>query len=223
MIYVKAINGLYRVWREGQEARPFTYRRDAVEAARLEAQPGEEIDDAIVSNLPVLLIRSLLDRLGARLFVETGTAWGDTAELAAPLVDRLWTIEKSEAQYRAARKRLRPYPRVACLRGDSAECLAKLIEDGLLAEPFVAWHDAHYSGGGTAGADDECPLLRELAALAPVRCPCALVIDDARLFSGTVETPHPEHWPTVAQIEAAVPWPSVTFEVVGDQIVIVKE
>jgi hypothetical protein len=64
----------------------------------------------------------------------------------------------------------------------------------------VVWLDGHWSGGHTAGAGDECPLLEELSCLKD-REQDLILIDDARLFLCAPPRPHaPSQWPTISDL-----------------------
>ena len=71
--------------------------------------------------------------------------------------------------------------------------------------PAIVWHDAHWCGGPSAGIGDECPLLGEIAALAPAWERLYVLVDDARYF---LAPPPAEHdaaqWPSLAQVVSAV-------------------
>jgi len=67
------------------------------------------------------------------------------------------------------------------------------------------WLDSHWFGAETAGENDQCPLLGELACLSE-RHQDIILIDDARLFLAAPPMPHnPAQWPTIADIVMALP------------------
>ena len=69
---------------------------------------------------------------------------------------------------------------------------------------IVFWLDGHWSGGVTAGEDDECPLLDELGAIKHRRGDI-IMIDDARLFLAAPPISFdPSQWPTVFEIAEAL-------------------
>ena len=149
-------------------------------------------------GLPPELARAARRAVGAHTLVETGTFLGASAALAAEMFKRVVTIEKDPGLYAAAREGNRDLQNVEWVLGDSRDVLRQLD----LSTPTVFWLDGHWSGGDTAGEDDECPLLDELALIGPAH---AILIDDARLF---VEPPPPPHdpgaWPTLEQVIAAL-------------------
>lgn len=147
-------------------------------------------------------VLALRDAFDIRCFVETGTYHGETAVWAAAQFDRVYTIELSEELYARSGALLDGMPNVTRLLGDTRTHLARLAPD---LPPSIVWLDAHWSGTGTAGAGDECPLLDELAALRPALASLYVLIDDARMFLGP---PHPLHdptqWPTMEVITRAL-------------------
>jgi hypothetical protein len=151
-------------------------------------------------GVPLPLAMALRNRLHLRVAVETGTFRGDSAAALAPLFEQVVTIERSPELAAAAASRLRPFPNVTVIGGRSAEEILRL--GATLSRPFLAWLDAHWCTGGT-GTDDECPVLREIAALplAPAAAGSCLLIDDARLFQGPPPPPH-DHaaWPPLMDV-----------------------
>jgi hypothetical protein len=80
------------------------------------------------------------------------------------------------------------------------------------------WLDAHWSGGTTAGENDECPLLAELDAIGEGKfAQPVIIIDDARLFLSPPPPPHKwEQWPDIGTVLAAL-------ERCGDFYVVIKD
>lgn len=178
----------------------------------------------VETNLDPALCNALQTRFGLRYFVETGTFWGSTTQRMAKQFERLWTIELFGAQYYRARERLKSLEHVQCIFGNSPEELLEIIPQ--LDKPTMFWLDAHYSGGGTAKGDKECPLMEELEAIGRIG-QHVILIDDARMF---FETPDPNthdasDWPRFADIKRLVDkWePAPHVQVVGDVIVITPE
>jgi len=134
--------------------------------------------------------------------IETGTFEGDMIEAQREKYARIVTIEVADGLYAAAEKRFAPFPHISVLHGDSSEVLPKAF--GLCQGAAVFWLDGHYSGGVTAGAEKEPPILRELAMIADRgESGDVILIDDARLFGwrqgypriGTVQKFARQHWP----------------------------
>lgn len=156
-------------------------------------------------GLPPKLARAARRAVGARTLVETGTNVGNSAARAAPLFERVVTIERDPTLHATARSRHADLRNVEWVLGDSREVLPQLD----LSEPTVFWLDGHWSAGDTAGEGDECPLLEELATIGPQH---AILIDDARLFVEPPPPPHdPSQWPTLEQVIAALDNREVTI------------
>ena len=66
------------------------------------------------------------------------------------------------------------------------------------------WLDGHWSGGMTAGSDDECPLLDELETIKH-RHNDIIMMDDACLFLAAPPAGFdPDQWPSVFDIAKAL-------------------
>jgi len=129
-------------------------------------------------------VRAVLNsarRHNIHVLVETGTCLGEMVRKCRRRFQRIYTIELSEQLAAEAAKRLANYSHVEVLQGDSADLLPQVVAQ--LNEPAVFWLDAHYSGGMTAKGVTECPLERELRAIAlGGRRHHVILIDDARLM-----------------------------------------
>jgi hypothetical protein len=158
---------------------------------------------AVHFGVPESLALFLKDRLRLDTFVETGTYGGGTASWAARHFTAVHSIEASEKYWRDARTRYGSLHNIDFIHGHSPTALAALIPR--LARPLF-WLDAHWCGGETAGAEAECPLIEEIAAIAAARLPDPVIlIDDARLFLEPPPAPHRwEEWPDLAAVVAAL-------------------
>jgi hypothetical protein len=151
-----------------------------------------------VGSLPDQLVASLQRQCGLVRAVETGTFQGGGARQLAERFPEVLTIELSPEIQREAAARLADVPTVSSLLGDSREVLAGLANPRL---PTLYWLDGHWSGGITAGEGMECPLLDEIAAIAPGHPDDCILIDDARLFVASPPPPHdPAQWPTLMEV-----------------------
>jgi hypothetical protein len=140
----------------------------------------------------------------SKVFIETGTLHGGTTRWAANHFDSVHTIERAENLYDLHSSELAQIPAVTPHLGDSRQILPHILAQ-MGQQRCVFWLDGHWSGGETAGAEDECPLLDELACLSG-RQDDIILIDDARLFLCVPPQPHnPAQWPTIAEIISALP------------------
>jgi hypothetical protein len=158
---------------------------------------------------------------GLRRAVETGTYLGDTARALSTVFPAVVTIELSTALYRAAAVALADVPTIRAVHGHSALMLRDLRDPEV---PTLFFLDGHWSGGATAGVDDECPVLEELEALAGGHPDDCLIIDDARLFASAPPPPHnPVTWPTLVEVFDAIRghWPEHFVTLIADQVIAV--
>jgi hypothetical protein len=173
--------------------------------------------------LPHQLARDLRDRLGLVRAIETGTYKGGSARTLASIFPDVVTIELDHALHARAVERLAGIPAITAVQGSSRDRLAPLVDGD---RPTLYWLDGHWSGGVTAGEDDECPVLDELEAVAAGHPDDCVLIDDARLFVAPPPPPHkPEQWPSLDEIEAAIrrARPEHHVVVVHDIVVAVPE
>jgi hypothetical protein len=174
-------------------------------------------------NIPVELALRLKKFGNIENFIETGTYEGATTRWATQHFDGIITIEKSLPLYQNAIECLHPQcPEVLFLLGDSRESL-QLVVKGLTA-PAMFWLDAHFSGENTAGVDDECPVLGELAEIMRSNIIHYILIDDAGMFTRPVPPPHKQEcWPSYAQVETMLQEHDYVVRIIGDVIVAVPE
>ena len=93
-----------------------------------------------------------------------------------------------EKLWRNAVKRFKKQKHITLIHGDSGEVLKNITEQ--LNEPVLFWLDGHYSGGITAKAGQDCPILKEIDAIFMYKkLNHILLIDDARCFDGTNDYP----------------------------------
>jgi predicted O-methyltransferase YrrM len=172
-----------------------------------------------VPSISPELAASLRDALSLQRAVETGTYYGDGARRLAGLFDEVVTIELSPELHAEASRRLADLDQVTLRLGHSVDHLAQLAEE---QRPTLYFLDGHWSGPGTAGEDDQCPVVRELEQIAAGHPDDAIVIDDARHFAAP---PPPicdaSQYPTLMelldQLRTARPQSHITL--IEDQII----
>lgn len=153
----------------------------------------------ITRGVPRDLVLAYRERFDATTFVETGTHRANTAIWASDYFRCVHTIEASESLYREAVRRCSSRANVTVHFGDSRGVLRQVV--GTLDSPAVFWLDAHWSGGTTHGANDECPLIDELGVLRDREGESLILIDDARLFAAPPPRPHRlEQWPMLSDV-----------------------
>lgn len=135
-------------------------------------------------------IASYAARFKTPLFVETGTYMGDMVHAMRSRFRNIYSIEIDGALAQAATARFARDPNVRIMQGDSSVTLEALLS--VLDAPCLFWLDGHCSGGITAGAEGGSPIISELTAITSdsARHADVILIDDARLFTGSGGYPH---------------------------------
>jgi hypothetical protein len=165
------------------------------------------VDDQSMGDVrmgpPERLVLSLRDALGATTFLETGTFRGATTQWACQHFRQVHSIERAESLYLNARERLGGIENLSLHLGDTREILPRLIAG--LDGPALLWLDAHWCGGESSGADDECPLINELQIADQSTPELAVLVDDARYFLAAPPAPHRlGDWPDLAEVVDAL-------------------
>lgn len=156
----------------------------------------------ISSNLPGPLVHRLRRKWRINFFVETGTAYGDTTELAAIMFDQVWSCDIDGKLIEKARDRIKDYPGVKLSIESSPDFLRRIKPE--LAQPVMYWLDAHWSGGPTKPVK-ESPLLEEIGAISSLNGHSVILIDDIELIETPPPLPHdPTQWPTMDKVRKAL-------------------
>ncbi len=155
----------------------------------------------IDSNIPRSIVMNLQRKWKIKSFVETGTLYGDTTELAAVVFDEVWSCDIDPQMITNAQKRLSIYPNVRLSVRKSVEFLHYLKSK--VVQPVMYWLDAHWCGGPKLAR--ECPLLEELKEIGSLNGSSVILIDDVDLMESPPPPPHdPKQWPTLQQIESLI-------------------
>lgn len=173
---------------------PVGQGKDFFEALeRFKAQRSEQVRDSTFLFQMRLLkdddgilsperLRPLRDIGGFDTFIETGTYLGQTTAAMRTLFKRVISIELSDQLYEEARKKFADDPGVKLLHGDSASMLDCAL-NATNGSPALIWLDAHWSGGATARASENTPIMSELEIIrSRARDSDILLIDDIRYF-----------------------------------------
>ena len=119
----------------------------------------------------------------SRVFIETGTYFGDTVSAMSTIFDRIYSIELSEELHKNALRRFAGNFKVNLLCGDSSN---KIEEAAQIAndQRIIFWLDAHWSGGNTARSTENTPIIKELQSISKLSLKSAIIIiDDIRYFT----------------------------------------
>jgi hypothetical protein len=134
-------------------------------------------------SVKLAVIRHNIPNPCPRVFIETGTYYGDTVAAIKDMYANVVSIEVDEGLYKKACARFESDRNVRIVLGDCARILPGIL--AALQEPIVFWLDGHYSGGGTGKGEVEDPILislNQIAAFPPQEH--VIFIDDARTFDG---------------------------------------
>ena len=118
---------------------------------------------------------------GLRIFIETGTYYGDMVEAMRKKFDLIYSIELSAELHRRAIQRFKSCKHICLVQGDSGKILGEVVNK--INQPALFWLDGHYSAGETAKGSKDTPILKELNHI--FNAPDfghVIVIDDARCF-----------------------------------------
>ena len=142
-------------------------------------------------GIPVEYIKVFLMEYKIPIFIETGTAGGDSVRAVSHLFEKCHTIEIVEGRPQGE------FPEnVQLHEGDSSVQLKEIVSWYPTKNIFF-WLDAHWSEPFEAPeGTNECPVLQEIEAIANVKERALIMIDDARLFYGAPPWPcNPVRWP----------------------------
>ena len=142
------------------------------------------------------IVKAYARRYGLRTLVETGTYTGDMVNAVRNVFDHICSIEIDEDLFEKAKERFQGSFHITILLGDSASVLPQVLQS--ITGPCLFWLDGHYCGEGTGTGILETPIVHELEAILQHSCSDHVVlIDDARLFTGTSD------YPTVEELKTA--------------------
>lgn len=142
-------------------------------------------------------IKRLATENNIKTFVETGIFLGKMIEAMIPHFDKIYSIELSQPLFDRAKEMFQNNKNVELVFGDSGEKIVDVLNK--INTPAIFWLDGHYSGGITALADIETPVIAEIRNVIahPVKNHI-MMIDDARLFTGTRD------YPTIDEVKRVV-------------------
>lgn len=127
------------------------------------------------------ILKAYARKFKIKIFIESGTYYGDMVEAMKDDFDLIYSIEISEELYKEASKRFKKEENIEIIQGDSGIELLKIINK--ITQPTLFWLDGHYSAGLTARGDKDTPILEEFDYIfnAEERGH-VIIIDDARCF-----------------------------------------
>jgi len=131
------------------------------------------------------------------IFIETGTYCGDMVNSVMHLFSRVISIEYGATLATNAQRRFSDKSHVEIVQGDSALELPKILDslwqDDRLKN-ILFFLDGHFSGGDTAHANLDTPIVAELKAISAANSkwgidPMVILIDDAVDFGRAKDYP----------------------------------
>lgn len=122
----------------------------------------------------------------AEVFIETGTAFGDTVTAVCELFHHSYTIEVSPVIYKKVAPKLAKLG-ITCLLGDSEELLPELLAQ--LDTSCFFWLDGHWCGDTHGRGNQDTPVAQELETIFATKIPHVVLVDDARLFGNDPNYP----------------------------------
>ncbi len=179
------------------------------------------------TRCPMQVALALRNALGIKTFVETGTAQGDTAFIAAGHFTCVFTMEIHDEAFVVASRHLNGCNVDMC-HGDSLDVLPSLLPS--LIGPALFWLDAHYSGGPTKIGKTECPVIEEIQMIRRSNPKHVIFVDDMQIFCTTgverlnkmVGWSHKhDDWPHVDAIIAAAQAEGPCFCMVKEHILFI--
>lgn len=159
------------------------------------------------------MVAGLADRYKTPILVETGTFMGDMVYAMKDKFETIYSIELSAELHQKALQRFSGLPHIQLLQGDSGKQIDTILPK--INKPTLFWLDGHYSGGFTAKADINTPIIEELRkVLTQPYLNHVILIDDARCFNGT------DDYPSVKEIFLLVQslQPNLKFNIENDCI-----
>jgi hypothetical protein len=131
------------------------------------------------------ILREYARRFPADVFVETGTFKGDTITALKDDFQEIHSIEINPEFVSTARKLFKSHDHITIHEGDSGVVLKDVLEL-IKGKSAMFWLDGHYYSAVPLLAEDECPIVAEIAAIRKSEVdPVVVLVDDVREFDGT--------------------------------------
>lgn len=137
------------------------------------------------------LIKDIAAQYGLKVFVETGTYYGDMVNAVKNHFSKIYSIELSKEIFERAKKRFRGDEKIQIIHGDSGIVLCNLVS--IIDQPTLFFLDGHYSAGETVRGEKDTPIYEELKYIFNGRLSnYVIIIDDARCFGSDPAYPRIE-------------------------------
>ena len=131
-----------------------------------------------------------------KIFVETGTAYGQTVAEIQPYFEKIFTVEISKQLWEWTNPKISDCENVEHVLGDSLIEIPKFLDSLTEEDKVFFWLDAHWSQGLSDKNHLDCPLIEECVIIDnQYKADIGLVvIDDIRMF----ETKGNEDWTEIS-------------------------
>ena len=152
-----------------------------------------------------------------KVLIETGTFLGIMVNSMKNKFEKIYSVELSEILYKRAVKKFKNDNNIKIVFGNSEIVLPELLS--YIDQPCLFWLDGHYSGGITAKALLETPIIKELSTIFEHKIKSHLIlIDDARLFIGTRD------YPDIVEIKKFIDQQNQNYKLeIKDDIIIISK
>ena len=131
-----------------------------------------------------------------KIFIETGTAYGQTVVEIQPYFEKIFTVEISKQLWEWTNPKICDCENVEHVLGDSLVEIPKFLDSLTEEDKVFFWLDAHWSQGLSSKNHLDCPLVEECVIIDnQYKADIGLVvIDDIRMF----ETKGNEDWTEIS-------------------------
>lgn len=134
------------------------------------------------------IIAAYAKKYALATMVESGTFMGEMVDAMKSTFSTIHSIELDNALYERAVKKYSAEPNIHIHHGDSGNVISQILRE--IHQPILFWLDGHYSGDGTALAELQTPIYKELKGILEHDVKShVILIDDARLFVGHDDYP----------------------------------
>lgn len=116
------------------------------------------------------------------IFIESGTYYGETTQLASLLFNKIYSIELDLNLFNKSKELFKNNQNVTILQGDTIKILPKLLSE--VNHNTIFWLDGHNSGPGTSVGEIDFPALQECEIIDKMFLGKygLILIDDVRMF-----------------------------------------
>jgi|TARA_B100002019_G_scaffold293350_1_gene320334 hypothetical protein len=130
-----------------------------------------------------------------KIFVETGTAYGQTLQQIQPYFEKIFTVEISQKLWEWLHPQIRQFENVEHVLGDSLVEIPKFLKTLDENDKVFFWLDAHWSQGLSDKNHLDVPLIEECVIIdEQYKSDTAIVaIDDVRMFETNIN----EDWSSI--------------------------